>query len=327
MRASKKMVAATLAVLMLGAFAGCQSSSTGSGENPAVNTLTTTAYKDTQADQAQDSNTSTEENKDTQSSQAQDSAASTEVVSMDQFPAGTDEGTELGYQLEEPEEGEEIAVMTTSMGEIRIRLFPEAAPKTVYNFKKLAETGYYDGLTFHRVINDFMIQGGDPSGDGTGGESIWGEAFSDEFSKNLVNLRGSLAMANSGSNTNGSQFFINQAKTVDSSLWDSMATNYEQIKGMSDEDKQSVQSYYGYTFLNTDLITDAYKKLYEENGGNPTLDGAYNAFDPQRGHTVFGQVFEGMDVVDAIAAVDTNDSDKPTTDVIIEKVEIVPYSK
>ena len=96
---------------------------------------------------------------------------------------------------------------------------------------------------------------------------------------------------------------------------------------MSDEDKQSVQSYYGYTFLNTDLITDAYMKLYEENGGNPTLDGAYNAFYPQRGHAVFGQVFEGMDVVDAIAAVDTDDSDKPTEDVIIEKVEIVPYSK
>lgn len=306
---SKKILAAAAALLLLGAFSGCQSSSADSGENPAVHTLTTMADGDTQ------------------SSQAQDSADSGEVVPMDQFPAGTDEGTELGYQLEEPEEGEEIAVMTTSMGEIRIRLFPEAAPKTVYNFKKLAESGYYDGLTFHRVIDGFMIQGGDPSGDGTGGESIWGEAFSDEFSKNLVNLRGSLAMANSGSNTNGSQFFINQANTVDSSLWDSMATNYEQIKGMSDEDKQSVQSYYGYTFLNTDLITDAYKKLYEENGGNPTLDGAYNAFDPQRGHAVFGQVFDGMDVVDAIAAVETDSSDKPAEDIIIEKVEIVPYEK
>ncbi len=317
MRASKKMLAAVLAVLMLGAFAGCQSSS-GSGENPAVNTLTTTADED--------KGTAADESAGEETSQASDEGK-TEIVSKDKFPAGTDEGTELGYQLEEPEEGEEIAVMTTNMGEIRIRLFPEAAPKTVYNFKKLAEEGYYDGLTFHRVIEGFMIQGGDPNGDGTGGESIWGESFEDEFSKNLVNLRGSLAMANSGSNTNGSQFFINQAETVDSSLWDSMVTNYEQLKGMSDEDKQSVQSYYGYTFLNTDLITDAYMKLYEENGGNPTLDGAYNAFNPQRGHAVFGQVFEGMDVVDAIAAVDTDDSDKPTEDVIIEKVEIVPYSK
>lgn len=309
MMLSKKILAAAAALLLLGAFSGCQSSSAGSGENPAVNILPTAGDADVQTDEAESS---------------QDSA---EVVPMDQFPAGTDEGTELGYQLEEPEEGEEIAVMTTSMGEIRIRLFPEAAPKTVYNFKKLAQQGYYNGLTFHRVIEGFMVQGGDPSGDGTGGESIWGEAFSDEFSKNLVNLRGSLAMANSGSNTNGSQFFINQAKTVDSSLWDSMATNYEQIKGMSDEDKQAVQSYYGYTFLNTDLITDTYKKLYEENGGNPSLDGAYNAFDPQRGHAVFGQVFEGMDVVDAIAAVETDDSDKPAEDVIIEKVEIVPYEK
>lgn len=303
---SKKILAAAAALLLLGAFSGCQSAPK---ENPAVTTLTSAEDKDTQADQAQDSDTSTD------------------IVPMDQFPEGSDEGTELGYQLEEPEEGEEIAVMTTSMGEIRIRLFPEAAPKTVYNFKKLAEEGYYDGLTFHRVIEGFMVQGGDPKGDGTGGESIWGEAFEDEFSKNLINLRGSLAMANSGSNTNGSQFFINQAETVDSSLWDSMVTNYEQIKGMSDEDKASVQSYYGYTFLNTDLITDTYKKLYEENGGNPSLDGAYNAFNPQRGHAVFGQVFEGMDVVDAIAAVETDDSDKPTEDVIIEKVEIVPYEK
>lgn len=114
-------------------------------------------------------------------------------------------------QLEMPEEGEEIAVLETSMGTIRIRLFPEEAPKTVQNFKDLIQKGYYNGLTFHRVIEDFMIQGGDPNGDGTGGKSASGEDFEDEFSKNLVNIRGSLAMANKGPNTNGSQFFINQA--------------------------------------------------------------------------------------------------------------------
>ena len=296
----KKRTTALLgAALLLLSFSGCQQAS---GENPAAVVLT-------------DGETA---------SQADTSG---EIVGQDAFPQGTDSDTELGYQLELPEEGEEVAVMTTSMGEISIRLFPDAAPKTVYNFKKLAQQGYYDGLTFHRVINDFMIQGGDPNGDGTGGESVWGGSFEDEFSKNLVNLRGSLAMANSGSNTNGSQFFINQAGPVDASLWDTMQTNYDQLKDMSDEDKLSVQSYYGYTFLNMDAVTDAYKSLYEEQGGNPSLDGAYNAFNPQRGHTVFGQVYEGMEVVDAIAQVETDDSDKPVEDVTINSIEIVPYTQ
>ena len=87
-----------------------------------------------------------------------------------------------------------------------------------------------------------------------------------------------------------------------------------------------MQSYYGYTFLNMDAVTDAYKSLYEEQGGNPSLDGAYNAFTPQRGHTVFGQVYEGMEVVDAIAQVETDDSDKPVEDVTINSIEIVPYT-
>ena len=95
-------------------------------------------------------------------------------------------------------------------GTIRAVLFEDEAPKTVENFITHAEEGYYDGLTFHRVIDEFMIQGGDPQGDGTGGESIWGKAFEDEFTDNLYNFRGALSMANSGKNTNGSQFFIVQ---------------------------------------------------------------------------------------------------------------------
>jgi Peptidyl-prolyl cis-trans isomerase (rotamase) - cyclophilin family len=121
-----------------------------------------------------------------------------------------DDGKKLGYQLEKPQKGEDIAVLTTSMGVVKLRLFPDAAPKTVENFKGLIQKGYYNGLTFHRVIKDFMIQGGDPKGDGTGGESIWGKEFADEFNTNLVNIRGSVSMANAGADTNGSQFFINQ---------------------------------------------------------------------------------------------------------------------
>src|SRR5574337_287945 len=103
---------------------------------------------------------------------------------------------------------EKLVTMKTTMGDIKLKLFPDLAPKTVENFLGLAAKGYYDGIIFHRVIPDFMIQGGDPTGTGMGGESLWGEEFNDEFSKQAFNLNGALSMANAGPNTNGSQFFI-----------------------------------------------------------------------------------------------------------------------
>ena len=194
-------------------------------------------------------------------------------------------------QLDRPAAGETVAVMHTSMGDIAIRLFPEKAPKAVENFTTHAKNGYYDGLIFHRVINDFMIQGGDPKGTGRGGESIWGDSFEDEFDLELRNYRGALSMANAGPNTNGSQFFIVQAKEVAPSL-------LHQMGQLADR---------GYPAE----VTAAYAQV----GGTPHLDYL---------HTVFGQVFEGMDVVDAIAAVETAD-DKPVEDVVIEKAELVTY--
>jgi peptidyl-prolyl cis-trans isomerase B (cyclophilin B) len=104
------------------------------------------------------------------------------------------------------------ATMTTNHGTITLELFDDAAPKTVQNFKDLAGKGFYDNLIFHRVIKDFMIQGGCPEGRGTGGP---GYSFEDEFNENKV-VRGALAMANSGPNTNGSQFFI---VTTDAAPW------------------------------------------------------------------------------------------------------------
>lgn len=102
----------------------------------------------------------------------------------------------------------------TNQGTIEITLKPEVAPKACENFITLAKKGYYDGVTFHRVIKEFMIQGGDPTGDGTGGESIWGHPFEDEVSDTVVfNKKGLLAMANAGPHTNGSQFFITTAET------------------------------------------------------------------------------------------------------------------
>ena len=101
----------------------------------------------------------------------------------------------------------------TDKGAIEIEFFPAAAPKAVENFRLLAEHGYYDGLTFHRIVKGFMIQGGDPSGDGSGGQSAWGEPFADEIDPESALYRGGyrrglVAMANAGPNTNGSQFFI-----------------------------------------------------------------------------------------------------------------------
>ncbi len=192
-------------------------------------------------------------------------------------------------QTDLPQKGETVAVMKTNMGDIKIRLFPDKAPKAVENFVTHAKEGYYDGLIFHRVINDFMIQGGDPTATGCGGESIWGTAFEDEFDISLHNLRGALSMANSGPNTNSSQFFIVQAKQVPETM-------LSQMKELSDRGFPKE-------------ITAAYEKL----GGTPWLD--YK-------HTVFGQVYDGMEVVDSIAAVRCSAGDRPMFDVTIEKIEI-----
>jgi cyclophilin family peptidyl-prolyl cis-trans isomerase len=145
--------------------------------------------------------------------------------------------------------------MQTTQGPIGLELFDDDAPSTVENFVKLAREGFYDGVIFHRVIPDFMIQGGDPTGTGTGGP---GYQFDDEANDRKV-VRGALAMANAGPNTNGSQFFI---VTADACPW---------------------------------------------------LDGK---------HTVFGQVSSGMDVVDAISAVETDARDRPRDDVRIESVTL-----
>ncbi|EAC4898135.1 peptidylprolyl isomerase [Listeria monocytogenes] len=177
------------------------------------------------------------------------------------------------------------AEMITNRGTIRIKLFPEIAPKTVENFVTHSKNGYYDGLIFHRVIPEFMIQGGDPDGRGTGGESIWGESFEDEFSTEAFNLRGALSMANAGPSTNGSQFFIVQKPDMPADMLGQM----EQA-GFPVE------------------IIEAYKQ-----GGTPWLDGR---------HTVFGHVIEGMDVVDEIANLPTGMQDKPVNDVVIEKINI-----
>jgi peptidylprolyl isomerase len=107
-----------------------------------------------------------------------------------------------------------IVILETNLGVIELQLFPKIAPKACENFISLASKKYYDGVVFHRVIKDFMIQGGDPKGDGTGGQSIWGAPFEDEVTRGKTfNQKGLLAMANAGPCTNGSQFFITTKET------------------------------------------------------------------------------------------------------------------
>ncbi len=243
-----------------------------------------------------------------------------------------------GFQTEAPKEGETIAIMHTSKGDIYIRLFPEAAPKAVENFITHASNGYYDGLTFHRVMGDFMIQGGDPNGDGTGGESIWKVPFEDEFDKKLLNLRGALSMGNSGENTNGSQFFINQMTAADFGKRESYSDEnidlmyqqvYEEYAALyGDQFKQIYGHWSAFKEANHQetyvykWIPDEVWDVYEALGGNISLDGAWRK---SGGHTVFGHVFKGMDVVDAIAAVEVDENDKPVNDVIIKSIEVTVY--
>ncbi|MFC4760911.1 peptidylprolyl isomerase [Fructobacillus durionis] len=174
------------------------------------------------------------------------------------------------------------ATLKTNYGDIALALFPEQAPKAVENFLTHAKDGYYDNVLFHRVINDFMIQTGDPEGTGRGGESIWGKPFKDEFSKELFNIRGALSMANAGPGTNGSQFFIVQNKHFPKQMKPYLGRYAEEIA-----------------------------TVYQEQGGTPWLDGK---------HTVFGQVVDGMDVVDKIASAKADRADRPLEDIVIEKV-------
>lgn len=211
-----------------------------------------------------------------------------------------------------PKEGEEIVVMTIkNKGEIKIKLFSELLPKACANFIGLAKHGYYDGLTFHRIIADFMIQGGDPDGTGMGGSSVWGIDFDENggyslkggagsqfdggSSKYLYHVNGALAYANSGAtSTDGSQFFI----VVGNKLSEDVVRQYNSMYSSME-------------------LTDAAVKAYTENGGSPFLDGSY---------TVFGQVFEGMDLVNDICNnTETDENDKPVSDVVIESVKVIVY--
>lgn len=186
---------------------------------------------------------------------------------------------------------DKFAIIHTNLGDIKVKMLEEAAPLAVENFLTHAKNGYYDNTIFHRVIKDFMIQGGDPEGTGRGGESIWDKPFKDEFSIDFRNIRGALSMANAGPSTNGSQFFIVQGPKINEDI-------IGQMKELGEKGG----------------FPDEVVKAYSELGGAYWLDGK---------HTVFGQVVEGMDIVDAIANTETGFMDKPVEDVVVKNIEVL----
>ena len=223
-------------------------------------------------------------------------------------PNDADASAAVVEQLAGPQKGETVATLhIKDYGDIKVHFFKDAAPKAVENFVTLSKKGYYNGVTFHRVINDFMIQGGDPQGTGMGGESAWGGNFEDEINKYLIPLRGSLCMANAGGgNTNGSQFFIVQQDTKD-------PADKEQVKQALD---QYIQMYKQSTGLPLDAYDDSVIDNYLKVGGALYLSGGY---------TVFGQVYEGLEIVDKIAASKTDANDKPEKDVVIESIDVTTF--
>jgi len=218
---------------------------------------------------------------------AEESSKVAAQATKDLNDALTNENANFPQLSTEVAEDEAEVKIITTQGDIRLKLFPKYAPLAVENFLTHAKEGYYNGVIFHRIIQDFMIQGGDPTGTGMGGQSIYGEKFEDEFSPELYNIRGALSMANAGPNTNGSQFFIVQNKNLP----------------------------YSAKELSRGGWPEAIAEVYASQGGTPHLD---------RRHTVFGQLADeaSYQVLDKIAAVETGAMDKPVEDVVIETIEV-----
>jgi len=217
------------------------------------------------------------------------------------------------HQLNPVSPGEELVVLHTNHGDITLRFFPEDAPMAVENFLTHARNGYYDNVIFHRVLNNFMIQGGDPTGTGHGGESIFGEPFGIEPSFNLRHFRGALAMAHAGGRSMGSQFYIVQ----NPSTGGQHAAMFRNMLGNLDEPIGRFSD--GTIFRNSDVHSREELEYFLNNGGTPHLDWLWN----NDGHTVFGHVVEGMDVVDSIARTDADRNGRPDEDVIIERVSFI----
>lgn len=208
-------------------------------------------------------------------------------------------------QFAPPVPGETVAeLVVEGFGSVYVKLFPDKAPKAVQNFLTHAREGYYDNTLFFRVVNRFMVQGGDPEGTGYGGESIYGAPFEDEIDAQLEPFRGALCMANAGPDTNGSQFFLVQAN----------AASVAQLKELVEYQGYTLSEYLdaGYRAK----VSEEALKEYLLYGGAPWLHAH---------HTVFGQIYDGFSVLDDIASALTNEKYKPFDDIVIETIRVFTY--
>ncbi len=237
------------------------------------------------------------------------------------------------------EPGDTYAVISVeNFGDIKVKLFPEAAPIGVQNFMDLAESGYFDGKNIHRVISGFMLQGGSLNGDGTGGEAADGGEFYCEVNSGMRHFYGALCYANAGGK-NTCQFYIvnnKEPQTVDDAFYDAMIAEYTEYRDLylSEREKYTKDSYpysyltsnaesfdvsiRGWEFLKGKDADGAVKSKYAEVGGAPSLDGSY---------TVFGQTVEGFDVIDAISAVEVTENSQgepssPVQEILISSVAV-----
>lgn len=226
------------------------------------------------------------------------------------------ENPAIMLQLTPLTSGEELAILHTNMGDITLRFFPEEAPMAVENFKTHARNGFYDGVIFHRVIPNFMIQGGCPLGQGNAGESIWGGTFHTETSFNLRHFNGAVAMAHAGPGTIGSQFYIVHNHT----LAPQHRMEFEHLRDIIDMPIGIFED--GTRFYVRDLHPEDGLNYFIENGGTHHLDWFWNEHGP---HPVFAHVVDGMDVVNAIATTETAPGDRPIEDMIIESISFVIY--
>lgn len=247
--------------------------------------------------------------------------------------SGCSKKESFDYQFQEPKEGDTVAILHTTMGDITFRFFEKEAPKAVENFVTHAKAGYYDGVQFFDVISDFMIETGDPTNSGLGGESIWGKGFEDETVPYLSPYYGSVCMANLGAyknpSSNTSLFFIVTSKDTDTSMLENANDYADKAEKVADEKVQMYQKIGGAMWLDEQIGT-LYETQYNYTAGI---------------HTVFGQVIDGMDVAEAISQVgtytkeqednakieDKNETDilenKPVDPVTVTSVEITAYKK
>ncbi|CAM3741611.1 peptidylprolyl isomerase [Alkalicoccus chagannorensis] len=274
-----KKLLAGLGLTVLAA-AGCADGTDENTNNDAANNHADNAASEEADQNAEDNNDPVNDEENTYENEQEDN-----MGELDEEP---DMDVSSFPQLEADPEEQPRVVMETNMGDIHIMFFPEYAPLAVENFLTLAEEDYYDDILFHRIIENFMVQGGDPDGSGMGGESAFGSPFEDEFDASMAHFRGALSMANSGPDANSSQFFIVHAGP------DAVSEDMFADSGFPEETVEQ----------------------YLELGGTPHLD--FN-------HTVFGHVYEGMDTVDELAAVETNNTDMPEEDVFIENIDIIEH--